>query len=91
MQSIENVENVVNPPQNPVPRNRTADSFFIKPKITVPKKKEPTKFTIKVAMGNPELPIGKKCPIMNLAIVPRKPPRPTTRAYLMIIFFEVFG
>ena len=56
--SKENVEKVVNPPQNPTVRNNLnkgeINSFSLNPNMIIPIKRQPRKLTAKVPYGNEE-------------------------------------
>jgi hypothetical protein len=87
--SFANVENVVNPPQNPTARNifhseLTRELFSENPYIS-PIRKQPEMFTRKVPKGNAE---GKmfciKRDARNLEMLPRNPPVPISSNVFII-------
>jgi len=86
--SLEKVENVVKPPQSPTVRNKVhlllSLAFRLKIPHKRPIKKQPTRFTARVAQGNPlPMPFITK-EIRYLAAPPMILPLPTITIFLMM-------
>ena len=86
--SFENVEKVVKPPQSPTVRNKAQLLPSLAVRLNRPHKspirKQPTRFTISVAQGNPLLAPFIISETRYLAAPPMKLPAPTTAIFLMM-------
>ena len=86
--SLENVENVVKPPQRPTVRNNAqllpSVPFLLKTPHRRPIRKQPTRLTVSVAHGNPfPMPFIIR-PTRYLADPPMKLPAPTANTFFII-------
>ena len=76
--SSEKVENVVNPPQIPIFKNKSNLKSSAE-ELIIPMNKQPIKFKSKVETGNPKLAKTGILPNKYLATEPINPPKPTIK------------
>ena len=86
--SLEKVENVVKPPQSPTVRNKAHLLLSLALRLKYPHKspirKQPNRFTARVAQGNPLPTLFIVKETRYLAAPPMKLPAPTTTIFLMM-------